>query len=92
MLARVLACMENNLKKELIHKINKVITKMLFRRIIGDLIIIIHFDFVYRESKPRNGWRIMPRVICDRQVPARVKAAEREGVHGGSETSNVVRV
>ena len=47
-----------------------------------------------REVKKRvqagwNGWRRMPGVICDRRVPARVKG---EGVQGGSETSNVVRV
>ena len=31
----------------------------------------------------------MSGVICDRRVPAK---SEREGVQGGSETSNVVRV
>ena len=36
-----------------------------------------------------NGLRRMSGVICDRRVPARVK---REGVQGGSETSNVVQV
>ena len=47
-----------------------------------------------REVKKRvqagwNGWRRMSGVICDRRVPAK---SEREGVQGGSETSNVVRV
>ena len=39
-----------------------------------------------------NGWRRMSALICDRRVPARVIGNFPEGVRGGSETSNVVRV